>query len=233
MSNVLNEKQKIYHSLVFPGLFLFIIWLVKLFELASNESFAWLGIFPRELYGLPGILISPFLHGDLKHLISNSVPVFILWVAILYFYRGIGHRVVIVSWLATGIFVWLIGRPSYHIGASGLVYAFAAFLFFSGALRQDNRLLAIALAVAFMYGGLIWGIFPNDPKISFEAHAMGLLSGFGMAVYYRKEGPQRRKYSWEIEEEEEAEKQRLTPGPSDSFDNSIKIVYDWKGREDD
>ncbi|SEH05452.1 Uncharacterised protein [Candidatus Venteria ishoeyi] len=100
-------------------------------------------------------------------------------------------------------------------------------------LRQDNRLLAISLAVAFMYGGMIWGIFPNDPKISFEAHAMGMLSGVAMAIYYRKEGPQRKRYSWEIEEEEEAEKQRRTPGPSDSSDNSIKIFYDWKEKEEE
>ena len=232
MEAMISDKRKFYHSLVFPGLFLLAIWLVKLFELALGTSFSNLGIFPLKVFGLPGIVTSPFLHGDLKHLISNSVPVFVLWMAILYFYRGIGHRVVIISWLSTGLFVWLMGRPSFHIGASGLVYAFASFLFVSGALRQDNRLLAIALAVAFMYGGLIWGIFPHDPKISFEAHAMGMVSGIALAIYYRKQGPQRKKYSWEIEEEEEARERELTPGPTDTSDNSIEIIYSWKEREE-
>ncbi|MEA3443155.1 MAG: rhomboid family intramembrane serine protease [Bacteroidota bacterium] len=234
MDNILSEKRKFYHSLVFPGLFLISIWLIKLFEITLNTGFSKLGIYPLKIFGLPGIVLSPFLHGDLKHLISNSVPVFILWVAIIYFYRGIGHRVVIISWLMTGIFVWLIGRPSFHIGASGLVYAFAAFLFFSGVLRQDNRLLAIALAVAFMYGSMIWGIFPQDPKISFEAHAMGLFSGLALAIYYRKEGPKRKKYSWEIEEEEERkeeEKRELTPGPTDYSSENIEIKYIWKEKE--
>ncbi len=227
MNKLLNEKRKFYHSLVFPGLFLIAIWLIKLFEFTLNISFANLGIFPLKLTGLTGIVTSPFIHGNFKHLISNSAPVFFLWVAILFFYRGIGHKVAIVSWLMTGFFVWLIGRPSYHIGASGLVYAFASFLFFSGVLRHDNRLLSISLAVAFMYGGLIWGIFPRDPKISFEAHAMGVLSGFILAVYYRQEGPVRKKWSWEIEEEEEQESTN-DRDPIDFSAKNIEINYTWK-----
>ncbi len=226
MSNTITSKRKFYHSLVFPSLFLITIWLIKLYEITLNLSFSNLGVYPQKLSGLIGIIFSPLIHGSLNHIISNSFPVFILWVAIMYFYRGIGHRIVIYSWLLTGVFIWLIGRESYHIGASGLVYSFASFLFFSGAIRKDKTLLAIALAVAFMYGSMVWGLFPYDPKISFEAHAMGMLSGGIFAYFYRNEGPVTKKYSWELEEEaEELENQLNNLDSTNSTKPNIEINY--------
>jgi membrane associated rhomboid family serine protease len=93
-------------------------------------------------------------------------------------------------WLFTGFWVWLIARPEPHIGASGLIYGFVCFLFFSGLFRKNRNLLAISMLVTFLYGSLAWGILPINPTISWESHLMGSLSGIFAAIYFRKEGPQ-------------------------------------------
>lgn len=184
-----------------------------------------MGIYPLKLYGLPGIVTSAFVHGDFHHLISNSLPVLILSVAIFYFYRGVALKVILFIWIGTGILVWFIGRPSFHIGASGLVYGFASFVFFSGLLRKDNGLLALSLFVSFIYGSLIWGAFPTDVKISWEAHQMGLISGIITAVIYRNKGQVKAKYSWEIEEEERAIRQI---NPINISQKDLFVNYIWK-----
>ncbi len=145
------------------------------------------------------------MHGDFSHLLANSVPIIILGSALFYFYKDIAWRILIWAWIFTGLWVWIGARPAYHIGASGIVYALAAFVFVSGVARRHTGLMSLALVVVFLYGSLIWGIFPEFfPKepISWESHLFGLVAGVGLALIYRKEGPQRRKYSWELEEED-------------------------------
>jgi membrane associated rhomboid family serine protease len=202
-STTLNEeRQKFIRSLIFPSLFLVILWLVKLIELVSEQDFYDYGIYPRELYGLKGIIFSPFLHSGLNHLIDNSLPLFLLMVALFYFYHEIAFRVFLLSFFVTNVMVWIGARSSFHIGASGLIYSFASFLFFSGILRRYVRLVAISLLVVFLYGGLIWGLFPLDMAISFESHIYGAIVGLVLSFYYRKYGPQREIHHWEIEEDE-------------------------------
>jgi len=165
-----------------------------------------LGIFPRKLSGLAGLITSPFIHGDLNHLFANTVPIFVLGACIFYFYKEIAVSSVIFIYLTTGLWVWLGGREAFHIGASGIVYGLASFLFLSGILRKDTRLLAITLFVTFIYGSMVWGIFPDffpQSNISFESHLWGIISGIIIAVYFRKQGPQRKKYDWEDEEDED------------------------------
>ena len=202
-STTLNEeKQKFIQSLIFPSLFLLVLWLVKLIEIISEQDFYVFGIYPRELYGLKGILFSPFLHGGMNHLIDNSIPLFLLMVALFYFYHEIAFRVFLLSFFVTNIMVWLGARASFHIGASGLIYSFASFLFFSGIFRRYPRLVAISLLVVFLYGSMIWGLFPLDVTISFESHIYGSVVGLVMSIFYRKQGPQRDKPFWESEEDE-------------------------------
>jgi membrane associated rhomboid family serine protease len=101
--------------------------------------------------------------------------------------------------------VWLAGRDAWHIGASGLIYGLASFLFFSGIIRKYFRLVALSLLIVFLYGSMVWGIFPNIYKnVSWESHMLGFISGIILAVAYRKEGPQEPVYEWMEEEEEEA-----------------------------
>jgi membrane associated rhomboid family serine protease len=197
----MDEKKKFYHSLVFPTFFLFLIWFTRFTEVGLQTSFVRYGIFPQKLDGLIGILSAPLIHADIKHLTDNSVPFFLLSLAIFYFYREIAYKIFFSIYFISGILVWVVGREAYHIGASGLIYGFASFLFFSGVLRKNMNLLAISLLVTFLYGSMIWGILPYDYKISWESHLMGALSGILLAAFYRDQGPQRKRYSWEDEEE--------------------------------
>lgn len=198
-----NDILRFRYSLLPPILFIIVLWAVKIVEVSNNTSFYELGVFPRKLSGLIGIPFAVFIHSDFNHLISNSVPLLILTSGIIYFYRDLSYRVFVFIWLTSGIMVWLGARESYHIGASGLIYGIASFLFFSGIIRQDIRLMAISMLVVFLYGGLIWGVFPIFPRISWEYHLFGSLCGFIASIIYRKVGPQRIVWSWELDPDEE------------------------------
>lgn len=197
------EKKKLLHSLKFPGGFVVLLWLIKLAEIGLEQDFSTGGIYPLETRGLLGILVGPLLHGDLGHLAANSIPLIVLGTGIFYFYAPISYRVFFFIYLTSGMMLWFGGRAGYHIGASGLVYGFAAFLFLSGILRKHVRLMAISLLVVFLYGGLVWGLLPVDPNVSWEGHLFGGIAGVAVAFLYKDRGPQRKKYDWEIEEEME------------------------------
>lgn len=185
-----NQELKIFkYSLVIPTLFLIILWSIEIIDYFDNLPLFLLGNHPRHLTGLIGIILSPLIHSDFNHLLSNSLPIVILGTGLIFFYRELAYKVIILVWLLSGLFVWIGAREYYHIGASGLIYGIASFLFFSGIVRKDNRLTAISLLVVFLYGGLVWGVFPVFPKISWEYHLFGAISGFVLALVYRKEGP--------------------------------------------
>jgi len=213
-----NDKYHFIRSLIFPALMLMAMWVVKLVEYYGHVSFVQLGVYPLKLEGLIGIITSPFIHENFDHLISNSLPFFLLSLTLFYFYKGIAARVFILIYFLDGILVWLSGAEAYHIGASGVVYGLASFLFFSGVVRRDSRLAAITLVIAFLYGSMVWGIFPNffpGKNISFESHLWGLIIGVVFAIFFRKEGPKRLSYSWELEKEipeEETDDKDITPG---------------------
>lgn len=196
-------KKIFKYSLLLPLIFVGILWLVKLTENLLNLDFTTFGILPLHPEGLPGIIFSPFIHGSYEHLMSNSVPFLILTFALLYFYRRLAYRIFFLIYILSGICVWLGGRESWHIGASGIVYGLASFLFFSGVFRKDANLLTIGIIVVFLYGSMFWGIFPIKPEISWESHLWGSASGLMLAFYYRHQGPIRQTASWENEPEEE------------------------------
>jgi membrane associated rhomboid family serine protease len=170
-------------------------------------SLVYYGIYPRKVKGLIGILTSPLIHGNenLHHILDNSIPLFFLSLAVFYFYNKVAYRVFFMIYLFSGLAVWIFARSSYHIGASGLVYGLGSFLFFSGVIRQNINLLAISLLVVFLYGSMVWGIFPYNVNISWEGHFFGALTGFILSFTYRKEGPQMKKPEWEVEDEEDEE----------------------------
>ena len=167
------EKRILIHSLIIPGAFILAFWIVEIIEQATGISFVRFGVYPLHLKGLPGILFSPFIHAGFNHLISNSIPFFILFFALIYFYRRVSYRIFFQLYILSGFCVWLVGREAWHIGASGVVYAMAAFHFVSGIIRNDVRLLTLSVVVVFLYGGMIWGMMPIDPKISWEGHLWG------------------------------------------------------------
>jgi membrane associated rhomboid family serine protease len=196
-------RKKMLLSMLIPGVFVFVMWLVKIIEVLFDLDLSNFGIYPLSLEGLPGILFSPFIHANFGHLFNNSLPLFFLGTALFYFYSEIAIKVSLWTYFLTGILVWLAGRNAWHIGASGLIYGFASFLFFSGIIRKYFRLVALSLLIVFLYGSMVWGIFPNIYReVSWESHMLGFISGIVLAVWYRKEGPQAPVYDWMEEEEE-------------------------------
>lgn len=204
-----DDKRRLTVSVAVFTLILAIMWVIKLTEMMSGVSFAFLGLLPLKAKGLPGILFSPLLHADLAHLSANSAPLFVLGSALMYYYKKEAIRIFIYSWLLTGLWVWLFARGDhYHIGASGVVYALAAFHFVSGIIRREPRLMAFSLLVIFLYGSMVWGIFPDffpERNISWESHLMGIIAGVLLAYVYRNSGPQKKVYEWPEDEAEEEE----------------------------
>ena len=198
-----TNLSRLFYS-AFPWIaFLIIMWILYFANQQYHYHYEEYGVYPREIFGLRGILFSPFIHGSFEHLLNNSLPLLILGTALFYFYGKLGVKVASILYLLSGLLVWLSARESYHIGASGLIYAFAGFLFMSGILRREKSLIALSLLVAFLYGSLFWGIFPVKESVSWEGHLWGGVAGFVLAYYYRNEGPQRKKFDWELEDEEE------------------------------
>ncbi len=199
-------RKKFLLSLIIPLTFIFLIWLVKIIELLFEADFSGFGIYPLTVRGLPGIIFSPFIHADFNHLINNSVPLLLLSVALFYFYSEVALKVFSLTYLLTGILVWLGGREAIHIGASGIVYGLASFLFFSGIIRRYFRLVALSLLVVFIYGEMVWGIFPGIYKnVSWESHMLGFFSGIFLSIVYRNEGPQAPVPAFMDEDSEEGE----------------------------
>lgn len=160
-------------------LFLLVIW--GCFLLAQILPLTQFGTKPRTLEGLLGLITMPFIHSGWPHLIDNSVPLFLAMVALLGNYPKVATRVVILSVVLTGVLVWIFGREVNHIGSSGLFYALLSYLFVSGFLKKDIQSVGISIAIAFMYGYLIWGIFPGQVGISWESHMFGFLTGVFLA----------------------------------------------------
>ncbi len=192
--------------MIIPLITVFLMALSKITEVLFETDLSRLGIYPLSLKGLPGIILSPFIHDDFRHLLNNSLPLFLLSTALFYFYSEIALKIFANTFIITGILVWIGGREAWHIGASGLVYGLASFLFFSGILRKYFRLVALSLLIVFLYGEMVWGLFPGIYKnISWESHMLGFISGIFLAVIYRNEGPQNPVYEWMEEEEEESD----------------------------
>lgn len=197
------EKVKFLHSLWFPLLFLAILWLVRGVEIISDADFSDFGLYPLDLTGLRGILFAPFIHGSWEHLLNNSIPVFVLCLTLFYFYSDISYKVFILIFFIHNFWLWFFGREAYHIGASGMIYGLGAFLFVSGIIRKNKHLLAISLLVAFLYGSMVWGIFPLEEGISWEGHLTGLVAGIILAFYYKQHGPPPNFGKWKYEDTEE------------------------------
>jgi len=186
--------------LAIPLYFVLFLWIIFWFEMKYGYNFNKYGIYPRTFKGLRGIVFSPFIHGDIKHLYHNSIPLFVLLLALIYFYRSIALKIVVYGALISGFLTWVFARSSYHIGASGIIYLLFSFLFFSGVFRKNSRLIAVALVVIFLYGSMIWYILPVKEGVSWEGHLFGFLVGLFFSFIYRKKGLQKFKYQWEKED---------------------------------
>lgn len=188
------------YTIAIPLYTILLLWLIYWFEVNFGYNFTKYGVYPRTISGLKGILFSPFIHSGIKHLFNNSVPLFVLMMSLFYFYRQVAYKILIYGTILSGILTWIIARDAYHIGASGVVYLLFSFIFFSGVIRRYIRLIAVSLMVIFLYGSMIWFIFPFKEEISWEGHLSGFLVGFLFAIIYRKRGPKKVQYNWESDD---------------------------------
>lgn len=187
--------------LLVPVMAIVLIWLIYFIEIKFSLNFNKYGIYPKTLKGLRGIICSPFIHSNTKHLFNNSIPLAVMLISLYYFYNKIASKVLFYGIILTGILTWSFARPSFHIGASGVVYLLVSFIFFSGIIRKYYRLTALSLIVVFLYGGMVWYIFPIEERISWEGHFSGFLVGFVFAIIFRKMGPQQKKFNFTKNEE--------------------------------
>lgn len=200
-----KEKNKLINSAIVPFIIVVVMWLVKLIEYYYKLDFSEFGVYPLKTKGLIGILTAPFIHENFSHLASNTVPFFVSASMIIYFYKEVAFKALIMIYIVTGFWVWCMARESYHIGASGVVYGYISFIFFSGFLRRNKKLMAVSMLMVFLYGGFFWGIipkfYPEFMNISWESHMMGAIAGLAFAFLYRKQGTQKEVFQWPAEEE--------------------------------
>jgi membrane associated rhomboid family serine protease len=184
--------------------FTLLLWVVELTETIGGLDFTHLGIYPRRVSGLAGVLLAPFIHGSFKHLFANTAPIIVIGTLLLFTYPRAAKILLPVVYLGGGVLVWLFARQAYHIGASGITFGMLFFILTLGIIRWEQRAIAIALVVFFLYGGTIWGVLPTAPEISFESHLSGALIGLVLAflLRHRDAPPPREEYSWENEEAE-------------------------------
>ena len=239
-----TEKDKLIRSLTFPGILLVVMWVIRMVEYFFHLDFTGFGIYPQHITGLRGIFLAPLLHAGFAHLAANSVPLFVLSAGLFYFYDHLAYQIFSLLWLITGFWVWVFAKDTgIHIGASGVVYALAAFHFTIGLIKREPRIMAFSMLVIFLYGGLIWGIIPNflpDKNISWESHLMGLIAGVTLAFFYRNNAPKRNPYSWEEEDDDDPDEEPpafISGASVDEPDNSLKqdqasdsstIIYHYK-----
>ncbi|WP_411896001.1 rhomboid family intramembrane serine protease [Winogradskyella sp. A2] len=183
--------------ILYPLIMLLVVWLVFWYQVRIDHSIKSFGIRPHKIEGLLGIFTSPFLHGDINHLYNNSIPLLVLSLALFYFYKKIAWKVVLYGILLSGLLTWTIAKSGNHIGASGLIYVLVSFIFFKGIFAKHYRLIALSLMVVFLYGSLIWYVFPVKAGMSWQGHLGGLITGLVFALIFRKQVAKPERYHWE------------------------------------
>jgi len=200
----IDDSARFDRALRIAAVFVALLWLIETGEWLAGAELERLGIAPREPAGLAGILLAPLLHGSWSHLAANSLPLLVLGTSVLFGYPRAARIVLPVVYLGTGLLVWCFARPVHHIGASGLTFGMMFFVFTVGALRWDRRAIALASLAFFLYGSMIWGVFPGRAGISFETHLAAAGLGIVLAVALRRRDPPppEKRYSWELEDED-------------------------------
>ncbi len=218
---ITKDKERFIYSVIVSTSFILLIWLIFIAAKLFNIDLVEFGVYPKSISGLKGILFSPLIHSGFTHIFSNTIPLWLGFFCCIYFYRSSVYYTFWLVYILSGIMVWLAARPSYHIGASGLVYGILSFLFFSGVIRRDKRSITLALLIAFLYGGMVWGVLPIDRDISFESHLAGAITGILCAVFFRKTDPAP-KYEWEDIDENEEDEYEYIPNENERIEKLIE-----------
>jgi membrane associated rhomboid family serine protease len=199
----ISEHPALKRSALWVGALVLLLWVIWLVGVWLELDLVRFGVYPRQLSGLLGVMFGPLIHGSAAHLLANTAPLLVLGTALLYGYPRSAWIVLAVLYIGSGLGVWLFARESYHIGISGLIHGLMSFIFVIGILRRDKLAIALSLIVFFLYGSMIWGVFPREPGISFESHMFGALLGVALAFLLRNRDPRppEKRYSWEDEAE--------------------------------
>ena len=163
-----------------------ILWTIFILDAVFGLHLVRFGLRPGSIPGLVGIVTAPLLHANFQHILSNTFPLFLSLTATLYLYPRASVRVIPMIWFGSGALAWFIGRPTIHIGASGMIYGLLAFVFVSGIIRRDMRSVSVSLLVGFLYGSMVWGVLPIRPHMSWEMHLSGAVLGVLLAFVFRK-----------------------------------------------
>lgn len=190
-----EKNNDIFERLIFPISIVSLMWLVKIIEVARGTKFTRWGIFPRDWDGFIGIITAPFIHSDWQHLMSNSLPMFMLMGIMMVFYKRVAIPSTLIITVLTGFTVWLFARESYHVGASGVVYGLVSFLAWTGIFRRNLKSIILSLVILVMYGGYIHGIVPTKEGVSWESHLFGGMVGIFTAFLFKN-----------VKEDDEAER---------------------------
>jgi membrane associated rhomboid family serine protease len=197
-----RDRHRFRTALLVSGLFVVLLWWIHLLQAWLQQPLGALGVRPGEWSGLIGVIAAPLIHGSTKHLVGNTLPLLVLGVLAFATYPRTAWRAVALIWLLSGLGIWLFGRPSTHIGASGINHGLMFLLFALGLIRRDRPAIAAMFIAFFMYGGMLLTVLPGDPEVSWEAHLFGAIAGVVAALIWRKRdpAPPRKRYSWEDEE---------------------------------
>jgi len=187
-----KERKDFLSAMVVPAAFVLLLWIIKILEVSTNISLSEYGLEPRSTKGLLGILTMPLLHSDFSHLSSNTLAAFLLLSGLYLFYKNFASTLFVSLYFFSGFAAWIIGTSgTIHIGASGLVYALAWFHILSGFLKRNKPQMAFGFLVIFLYGSVVWGIFPMfqpSPQISWQGHLGGAITGIIFAILFRNKG---------------------------------------------
>jgi membrane associated rhomboid family serine protease len=196
-----HDRQRIRYAALGAGALLAGVWIAWLSAWLLGWQLDDLGIVPRHVNGLIGIVAAPFAHASFDHLMSNTLPLGVLATLTLYCYPRAARLALPLIWLLSGLGVWLFARDSVHVGASGIVHGLMLFLFVIGLLRRDRLAVVTSLVVFFLYGGMLLSVLPHEERVSFEYHLAGAVAGVLAAFLFRRRDPSpaRKRYSWEIE----------------------------------
>lgn len=178
------ELRRLFSASVIPAFFMALAWLMFAAEGLLNVSLSQYGLMPREISHWFGILTMPFLHGGLSHIFANTVSFIVLGTMLFYFYPEKALHVFLISYFFSGIITWLIASGGVHIGASGMIYAFAAYIFTVGVRSGNIRNMAVSLIIVFLYGSMVWGLYPQNTGISWEGHLAGAVTGLVCAFIF-------------------------------------------------
>ncbi len=159
------------------------LWGINILNWITGSRLNVLGIYPRHLTGLAGILFSPILHQNFNHLFFNTIPLFALGLLILAQGLNIFLTVTVLVTIIGGLLVWIAGRRAIHLGASGLVSGYFGFLLATAYVQPSLSSLVLAVLVGYYFAGIFLGLFPQEEKISWESHLFGFIGGIASAYY--------------------------------------------------